>query len=132
MNRQFLSLLRSEQESHSPVIGDPRTFSKLLGENARLTTLDEAFAKRYEELLIKGIPPRKFPYWFTLRLVLFNPRIIIPGLQLAWEIIWNYAAQQFGWKNGKETSVVTLLHNSEKKNQEISNDKKQESISAVK
>jgi hypothetical protein len=113
MNRQFLSLLRSEQESHAPVIGDPRTFSKLLGENAKLTTLDEAFAKRYEELLSKGIPSRRFPYWFTIQLVIYNPKIILPGLKLAWEILMSFAEQQLGWQNGKESSVISLLQGNE-------------------
>lgn len=120
MNRQFLSLLRSEQESHAPVIGDPRTFSKLLGEDSKLTTLDEAFAKRYEQLQSRGIPPRKFPYWFTLRLVFFNPKILIPGIQLSLEILSSYMKERFGFaiipngddydSNNKQPTVITPLN----------------------
>ena len=44
------SLLRSEQATEAPTLGDPKVWGKLLtfnrdaGEPSRLTTLDEAFA----------------------------------------------------------------------------------------
>jgi hypothetical protein len=102
MNRQFLSLLRSEQESHAPVTGDHRVWEALLGPEAKLTTLDEAFLKRYKEQESAGKAPRRFPYWNTLVLVLTHPRVIWPGIKLSIEILRSYF---FGpqklppWKN---------------------------------
>ena len=44
MNRQFVSLLRSEQDAFKPASGDPQVWDELLGSaELRLTTLDQAF-----------------------------------------------------------------------------------------
>lgn len=49
LNRQFISLLRSEQASEQPILGNPQVWARLLGEGARLTTLDQAFVTSVEQ-----------------------------------------------------------------------------------
>jgi hypothetical protein len=44
-----VSFLRSEQDTHTPVIGDPYVWEHLLGPDARLCTLDSAFG-------VAGVP----------------------------------------------------------------------------
>jgi hypothetical protein len=82
LNRQFVSLLRSEQAAKFPILGDPTVWTKLLGENARLLTLKDAFAIRSVK--------RRFPYTATARWVWDNPRVIWPGLQVVYETLNNY------------------------------------------
>ncbi|CAM9160333.1 unnamed protein product, partial [Ectocarpus fasciculatus] len=59
MNRQFVSLLRSEQDANFPAIGESAVWEKLLGPDAKLITLDNAFDPA------KGgqVPSRNFPLW---------------------------------------------------------------------
>lgn len=64
LNRQFVSILRSEQDADRPITGNPDTFAKLLGEGATLVTLDEAFAGEEAVLQKKR---RAFPYRFMAR-----------------------------------------------------------------
>jgi nucleoside-diphosphate-sugar epimerase len=46
LNRQFVSLLRSEQDAERPIVGNPETFETLLGPNAKLFRMRDAL---YEE-----------------------------------------------------------------------------------
>lgn len=49
MNRQFVSLLKSEQETRAPpMVGDPTMWAQLFSPSAQLTTLDEAFQSTTE------------------------------------------------------------------------------------
>jgi len=83
LNRQFVSLLRSEQDGlRAPVIGSPAVFESLLGPAAKLTSLP-------------SIQPghgmgRQFPFRSMYNWVLKNPRAIIPGIALNFEILANY------------------------------------------
>lgn len=88
LNRQFVSLLRSEQEIDSPIIGNPDAWEKVLGDSSKLTTLDEAFHQN--ETFLKYKKYRRFPYFSTLRWVLKNPKVIFPGIDLSFEIIQSF------------------------------------------
>jgi hypothetical protein len=87
LNRQFISLLKSEQETNSPIVGDHRTFESLLGEDARLMTLEEVFcdSKRC------STQQRSFPYAHTLLWALKNYKVIWPGMKLSAEILYSLA-----------------------------------------
>ena len=63
-------------------MGDHRVWEGLLGPDRKLHTLDQAFAARYQECIRQGIPARRFPYWTTVKIVLANPRVIVPGIRL--------------------------------------------------
>jgi hypothetical protein len=92
LNRMFVSLLRSEQESDSPIIGDPSVWDGLLGDHpdSRMLSLDAAF----QEAEMASAKKRKhFPYWKTVFMVLQNPRIIWPGVKLSLEIVTSFAGQ---------------------------------------
>lgn len=88
LNRQFVSLLRSEQDSKNPIIGDPTVWQSLLGPNAKLLTVDEAFAENMASIQKRKM--RHFPYWSTLQWALENPKVIPPGIELGWEILMSY------------------------------------------
>jgi hypothetical protein len=97
MNRQFLSLLRSEQEAHSPVIGDYNTWANLLGSESKMLTLDDAFLSRsIGKDGDSSMPRRIFPYYIVLKLIVLNPRVIWPGIKLSHEILRSYFKQRFG------------------------------------
>jgi hypothetical protein len=79
LNRQFISLLRSEQASEQPILGNPRVWARLLGDNARLLTLDQAFAVDAQaaaagEAGVVKVPPR-FPLWSMLQWSMSNPKV---------------------------------------------------------
>ena len=81
MNRQFISLLRSEQDgSKKPIIGNPEVFTSLLGPNSSLSTLDQSFAEC-------GEVSRKFPLNNLVKWVMRNPKVILPGLAVMRETI---------------------------------------------
>lgn len=89
LNRQFVSLLRSEQDGlASPVLGDPTVFSSLI-EDEPLLTLEEAMLPE------KG-NKRVFPYLKTLRWVIKQPKIIPLGLSLGFEIVESWAMGRKG------------------------------------
>lgn len=88
LNRQFVSLLRSEQDAKNPIIGDPTVWQSLLGPNAKLVTLDEAFAANAAKLEKRKV--RHFPYLSTLQWAFQNPKVIPPGIELGWEIILSH------------------------------------------
>jgi hypothetical protein len=89
LNRQFVSLLRAEQSSETPIIGNPAVWEGLLGEGHKLTTLDAAFRTPQGEAVNKSMS-RMFPYITTLRWVLDNPRVIQPGINLSLEILHSW------------------------------------------
>jgi len=89
LNRQFLSLLRSEQESHAPAIGDSKVWENLLGPEAKLLTLNEAFDWRKDKT-DKSNNIRRFPFWTVCKLVLAKPMVILPGIKLTAEILNSY------------------------------------------
>ena len=86
LNRQFVSLLRSEQGSKRPILGNPVVWDSLLGSGNEMTTLDRAFqtadGKMINESMVRG-----FPYLTTLRWVVNNPKVIPPGIKLSVEIL---------------------------------------------
>ena len=79
---------RSEQDSASPIIGNPLCWERLLGPDVKLTTLDSAFVKT--KLQSQPIQHQSFPFLYCLALIKSNPRLIIPGLQLTKEILTSY------------------------------------------
>lgn len=88
LNRQFVSLLRSEQDALKPILGDPTVWESILGDDAKLIRLDEAFRKNEENL--KCQERRNFPYFATVQHVIKNPRTILPGMMLSFEILNSY------------------------------------------
>jgi len=93
MNRQFLSLLRSEQESNRPILGNHTTWESLLGPECQLSTLDKSFAHRWNDDRSRKqetVSVRTFPYWTTLKWILANPGVIQPGVMLSFEIIESF------------------------------------------
>ena len=81
-------MLRSEQDSASPIIGDPLCWERLLGPEVKLTTLDAAFMRTQKTLY--PMKAQSFPFLYCLKLIKNNPRLIIPGLQLSTEIVRSY------------------------------------------
>lgn len=91
LNRQFVSLLRSEQDAKNPIIGDPSVWQNLLGPNAApMVTVNEAFTENVASIQKRKV--RRFPYLSTLRWAFQNPRVIPPGIDLGWEILLSYFA----------------------------------------
>lgn len=101
LNRQFVSLLRSEQDSLTlPLLGNGSTWrGLLLGDNAsasarpedeaEVLTLDKAFDKAFD-----GGRRRVYPYLKTLMFVWQNPRCIKPGFMLSVEIIASWLGRK--------------------------------------
>lgn len=73
MNRQFVSLLRSEQDAKIPVIGDHSVWEKLLGTEATLMKLDCAF----DPLQGGRLPTRNFPFLQMLKWVYRCPSMYL-------------------------------------------------------
>lgn len=92
LNRQFISLLRSEQDNlkSEPFVGDPTAWDMLTGEDeaTRMVTLDSIVEKAMEVQGGKGkrFPIVNFPFLTTLKLVLRNPKVIPPAIALHFEI----------------------------------------------
>jgi hypothetical protein len=116
LNRQFVSLLRSEQDASNPVIGDSTVWEKVLGDEAKLLTLGQAFEGNEERL--KDRKARMFPYWNTFQLVMKNPRVITPGIQLSFEIIGSYFRELTGgssyYSSAASVSATANTHTSVK------------------
>ena len=74
MNRQFVSLLRSEQDTQIPVIGDPKVWEKILGPRAQLTKLEYAFDPKRGG----SLPSRSFPFLGMAKWVYRKPSKFIP------------------------------------------------------
>ena len=85
LNRQFISLLRSEQDTDKPIVGNPSIWNALPGEDGKpLITLDEAMVRN-------SVSGRKtFPYLSTLQLIWQYPKLIPPGIDLSLEILQSY------------------------------------------
>ena len=88
LNRQFVSLLRSEQQSSATAVGNPAVWEKLLGPDANLETLDQAFCTTDW----RGDPSRRrhFPLLTTLRWAWTHPGVITPGTMLVMETLYGY------------------------------------------
>ena len=98
LNRQFVSLLRSEQYAEAPTIGNSKVWSSLLGDGSRLLTLDEAFAPQCDiqsKSQSSSVPPR-FPVSAIVKFAYENPRVVYPGILLLWEMFLSYS------KNGSK------------------------------
>ena len=100
MNRQFVSLLRSEQDTNYPIIGNYTVWEKLLGDDAKLATLHDSF-----DINRGGVAPsRKFPIKGLLRWMIKYPKVILPGAAVVFETL-SSAIQQYPFqdfeKNGK-------------------------------
>ena len=91
LNRQFVSLLRSEQDASRPAIGDPEGWRTVLGDEAHLTTLEHAFGKISATQTNTIIRKRAFPIRSTLRWAWSNPTVLWPALLLCAETVWSYA-----------------------------------------
>lgn len=90
LNRQFVSLLRSEQDAENPIVGNPDAFEKLLGPDAKLCALSD----------LKHVTHRRqFPYFATLGWAMQNYGVIWPGILLGTEILVTYL---FGQKYSTE------------------------------
>jgi hypothetical protein len=99
LNRQFVSLLRSEQHTEIPTLGNPKVWGELLGDGSRLATLDEAFAPSCDILSKSqsmGTVPPRFPISSIIKFAYENPRAIYPGFLLLLEMLDSYA------KNGSK------------------------------
>lgn len=92
LNRQFVSLLRSEQDTLKPILGNPDVWNSLLGNNSQLLTLDEAFSPKFRD---EPLPKRGFPYFKTLEWVYKNPRVMFPGILLSFEILDSFIREKF-------------------------------------
>lgn len=88
LNRQFVSLLRSEQESNRSIIGDRTAWEALI--DTKLLTLEEAFHPLSDTQAQGQARQVYFPYLAAARFVLQNPRIILPGLRLSAEITGSF------------------------------------------
>lgn len=98
LNRQFVSLLRSEQYAEAPTIGNSKVWGDILGDGSRLQTLDEAFAPQCDiqsKSQSSAVPPR-FPISAILKFTYENPRVIYPGFFLLIEMMASY------YKNGSK------------------------------
>lgn len=80
LNRQFVSLLRSEQDAAKPIVGDPAVFEKLLGSDARLVRLDDLSVRQ-------GARRRHFPYFNMAQWALAHRGVIAPGAALGLEVL---------------------------------------------
>lgn len=81
LNRQFVSLLRSEQDAEHPVVGNSDAFEKILGPDAKLCALGD---------LDRVTHRRRFPYSATLGWAMHNYGVIWPGILLGTEILVTY------------------------------------------
>ena len=102
LNRQFVSLLRSEQHTEVPTIGNPKVWGEILGEGSRLATLDEAFAPKCDvesKSQSMGTVPPRFPISAIFKFTYENPRVIYPGTLLLIEMINSYM------KNGSKVDI---------------------------
>jgi hypothetical protein len=106
MNRQFVSLLRSEQEGHGvPIVGDSTVWSSLMtcedggldgaAVVSKLLTLDEALSPTSTSNS-RASHRRRFPLFKVIRLVFKHPKLIIPGAKLSMEVTGAFIKQILG------------------------------------
>jgi hypothetical protein len=93
LNRQFISLLRSEQETSHPIVGDPTVWESLVDQ--RLMRLEEALAICRAR---DGGRKRRFPYGSTALWVWRHPKVIVPGIELSFEIIGSFLSRKDSYK----------------------------------
>lgn len=86
LNRQFISLLRSEQDADYPIIGDCTDWERILGPDAQLATLDESLAAS----LASNVTPYSVIFKTILQLCWQHPEVIRPGLRLNFEMLTTY------------------------------------------
>lgn len=94
INRQFISLLRSEQGCNQPVLGDHTCFEQLLGPEAELMTIDEGLLTHNDVEMVGNrritkLNPRRFPYSAAAKWVMNHPGVIRPGIRLLCEMAYN-------------------------------------------
>ena len=114
LNRQFVSLLRSEQDAERPIVGNPETFETLLGPAATLFKMRDALCARDEDGNKVQIKKRRFPVFLTLQWVWNNKRVIIPGTNLVLETVGTYLfgkrfAIDENWRWIRLGAMTTLL-----------------------
>lgn len=97
LNRQFVSLLRSEQDASHPIVGDPTAWEQII--DTKMMRLEDAFPGMNSS----NCHPRRFPYLSTALWVWRNPKVIMPGISLSLEIIQSFLTnkQPSVVKNGK-------------------------------
>lgn len=106
LNRQFVSLLRSEQDSqYPPIIGDHKGWERILGEEAKLQRIDDALFQLNDKQL-RTNSFRRFPYSSVLNIIYQYPKVIWPGMLLSMEIVDSYITN--GFLNTYETHVLKL------------------------
>eukprot|EP00981_Chlorochromonas_danica_P009367 scaffold2636_cov176-Ochromonas_danica.AAC.21 len=107
LNRQFVSLLRSEQDAADPIVGDYHAWEKILdADEAKLLTLDEAFQEN--ETGLKCQQYRTFPYGSVVQHVVKNPKVIWPGILLSIEITRSFLTNYHPNANGSRKSVSSI------------------------
>lgn len=104
-NRQFVSILRSEQDidlnSPNPIStmtrpGNPTAFQQLLHPDATLCKIEDAFTS--PSRTIPGQSSRKrrlFPVRSTIKWVARNPGVVRPGIALGTEIMRNFLFKSY-------------------------------------
>lgn len=136
LNRQFVSLLRSEQDAERPIVGNPDTFETLLGSDARLFKMRDGLVtnetaadlrtpgdmrsgmnSETKEATVETITIKKrhFPVLPFIGWIYTNYRVIIPGTNLALETIGTYlfgkrfASDENWWwiRTGAMTGVLS-------------------------
>lgn len=89
LNRQFVSLLRSEQDTAIPFVGDPTAWEGLMNGDHPLSKLEDALNTRNQQQPDYH-KSRMFPYLSTLYWVYKHPKVIPPGIALSLEIIHSF------------------------------------------
>lgn len=113
-NRQFVSILRSEQDIEAAdtkpltMTGDPMAFHRLFHEDAQMLRLQDAFGRPEGGRVKKRI----FPVWSTAKWVCRNPGVIRPGIALGLEISRNFLFPSF---QDRHLAVERAMHD-EKEN----------------
>jgi len=90
LNRQFVSLLRSEQDAERPIVGVPDTFQTLLGADATLFRMHDGLAATDAFGNPETMKRRAFPVVATVKWVWQNYKVIVPGTNLVLETVGTY------------------------------------------
>ncbi|EEH55935.1 uncharacterized protein MICPUCDRAFT_59255 [Micromonas pusilla CCMP1545] len=90
LNRQFVSLLRSEQDAERPIVGNPDVFETLMGKDAKLFRMDDALKQTDGDGNVIAIKRRSFPFLAMTSWTWNNLGVIIPGTNLVLETIGTY------------------------------------------
>lgn len=103
LNRQFVSLLRSEQDAATPFIGDPTGWAGLI--DSPLLNLEDALNMRNQQQQDRH-RSRMFPYLSTLYWVYKHPKVVIPGIALSAEILHSFLFRKNIPSNDKKKFVT--------------------------